>query len=100
MRVDFSQEIKTVEGESIPFDKKDKTLLKDLALQVLGLVFRDEQDSLSEEEKIKRWLLKVKIVTSPDTELTIDEAALIKKRIGKAYGPDYVGPAFKILEGK
>jgi len=99
MKINFEKEIQTIEGGPIIWREKDKTFLKQVAVDVLQLTFQDET-SLSGEEKAKRWLLATRIYANSDVDLTIDEVSLIKKLIGKAFGPIIVGPAFEILEGR
>ena len=91
-------------------DENDNTLTEDgriggkpatlrfIAVKALSMVYQDEQ-SLSGEEKFKRYDLAMKIKADP-VDLEVEEISLIKKLIGKAYGPVIVWQAWNILEGK
>lgn len=100
MKINFNQEIKTIEGESIAYGKLTITTLKDVTLQALLAVLQDEQN-LGGEEKAKRWLLAMRIYSNQeDIDLMAEDVVIIKRLIGKAYGPLFVGQAWEMLEGK
>ena len=100
MQINFSQELKSIEGDDIPFRNRPKTLLKDLAIDTLQAMFDDERN-LAGEEKAKRWVLATRIYANPEgVDLELEEIVLVKKLIGKAYGPCFVGQAFDMLEGR
>ena len=95
MKINFNQPIKNIQGEEI----KDLTL-KTVSVEALLATFSDEQ-SLSGEEKAKRYLLATRIYANPeDIDLTVEEISKIKQLIGKGYGPLVVGQAWEILEGR
>ena len=94
MKINFNQPIKNIQGEEI----KDLTL-KTVSVEALLATFSDEQ-SLSGEEKAKRYVLATRIYANPEElDLTIEEMAKIKQLIGKGYGPLIVGQAWGMLEG-
>ena len=94
MKVNFNQPIKNIQKEEI----KDLTL-KSVSVEALLATFSDEQ-SLSGEEKAKRYLLATRIyANSEELDLTVEEIAKIKQLIGKGYGPLIVGQAWDMLEG-
>jgi len=75
-----------------------KRTLKSVAVEALQLSFADEQQ-ISGEEKAKRWVLATRIYANPENiDLKTEEISIIKKLIGKAYGPLIVGQAWKILD--
>ena len=95
MKINFNQPIKNIQGEEI----KDLTL-KTVSVEALLATFSDEQ-SLSGEEKAKRYVLATRIyANSEELDLTVEEISKIKQLIGKGYGPLVVGQAWEILEGK
>jgi hypothetical protein len=94
MKINFNQIIKTIKGEEI----KDLTL-KSVSVEALLATFNDEQ-SLSGEEKAKRYLLATRIYANDELDLTVEEVAKIKQLVGKGYGPLIVGQAWEMLEGK
>ena len=94
MKINFNQLIKNIQGEEI----KDLTL-KTVSVEALLATFSDEQ-SLSGEEKAKRYVLATRIYANPEElDLTVEEVAKIKQLIGKGYGPLIVGQAWDMLEG-
>ncbi len=97
MRIDFHQEIKTIDGKPIPgANGGEKTFLKEIAVNSLLATFDDERN-LSGEEKAKRWVLAVKIQGEAG-DFTLEEAEQIKRLIGKGYPPLVVGQAWRMLE--
>ena len=70
-----------------------------VAVTALGTAFQDEKN-LSEIEKVKRYDLAVKLLYAEEVELTIEEAGLIKKCVGKLGSPMVYGQVDRILEGK
>jgi hypothetical protein len=100
MLINFTHEIKQLDGKSIPgLGGKEKTTLKDVAVDALLAQFQDEQN-LSGEEKCKRYVLATRIYGNDEIELTVEEVALIKKLIGRGFSPLVVGQAYSMLEGK
>ena len=94
MKINFNQPIKNIQGKEI----KDLTL-KTVSVEALLATFSDEQ-SLSGEEKAKRYVLATRIYANPEElGLTVEEIAKIKQLIGKGYGPLIVGQAWDMLEG-
>ena len=89
-----------LDGKEIPSQNGKPATLGGVSVDALLATFQDEQN-LSGEEKLKRWELAVKIKNGVDpVELSVEEIALIKKLIGKAYGPLISGQAWQMLEGK
>lgn len=99
MKINFEQVLKELDGKiiQIPGEGVDLTL-KIVASRSLSMIFNDEQ--ISGEEKAKRGLLAFRIYANSDIDLTVEEVALVKKLIGKAYGPLIVTQAWEMLEGK
>ena len=93
MKINFNQPIHNIQGEDI----KDLTL-KSISVEALLATFSDEQ-SLSGEEKAKRYLLATRIYAdSEGLDLTVEEIAKIKQLIGKGYGPLIVGQTWEMLD--
>ncbi len=100
MKIDFTQEIKALDGSSLPYQQEKGTLLKNIACDILLAQLPEERD-LSGEEKCKRFVLATRIFSNPKKiDLTIEEVAMIKKLIGRAYPPLVVGQSWNYLEGK
>ena len=93
MKINFNQPIHNIQGKDI----KDLTL-KSISVEALLATFSDEQ-SLSGEEKVKRYLLATRIYAdSEGLDLTVEEIAKIKQLIGKGYGPLIVGQTWEMLD--
>lgn len=71
--------------------------LSDVAVASLMGAFPDERD-LSGDEKIKRFALAMRVRNAKDATLTAEEISLLKKLIGKAYGPLVVGRAYPMID--
>lgn len=100
MKVDFTAEIKTLDGVAM-FEENDgekvNITLRKVVLNALTAMFEDEKN-LSGDEKMKRWELARKI-HGGNNEVTAEDVTLIKKLVAKAFGVGIVGPAFTLLEG-
>jgi hypothetical protein len=127
MQIDFSQTITDFDGDVLP-SGKTKTIgdvaakynaaapeikaqvdallrlvpipipltLKRVAHEGLGAVYEDER-ALDPDEKNKRFLIGLK-VTGEASDFTVEEVALLKKVVGKGYGPLIMGRAWQMLE--
>ena len=98
MKVNFGKVLVDFDGAAISAKDKNEAVLRGVAVDALLAIYQDEQN-LSGEEKLKRYILAEKVYKKED-DLTVEEIALLKKLIGKAYAPLIVGQAWKILEGK
>lgn len=85
-----------MDDNPVPKEKGIPLLLKDVAITALNGNYADEQ-SLSGEEKFKRFDLAMKVNKGGEQDYTPEEIVLIKRIIGKAYGPLIVGRAFEVL---
>lgn len=86
-------------GRKVPKLEEVPMTLQYAAGEALGSVTQDDSGE-SQEEKLKRGRLLEKIYSKPKGEFTIEELALIKRRIGKYYGPIVVVAVENILETK
>lgn len=110
MNIDFSAILYDLEGNPIKKDIEevdpDGKLVKPATIATLGTLaveallaqFRDET-SLSAIEKVRRFRLAESICNASSIDIPIEDIALIKQLIGKAYPPLLVGRAFQIIEG-
>jgi len=100
MVVYLGKGLDTLDGEAVMDMKNEPATVRGVAIEALFATFKDEE-MLSGEEKMKRYELATKIKTAPDpVDLKVEEVALLKKLIGKAYGALIVGQAWKVLEGE
>jgi len=85
--------IKDTEGRVLR-PERDFTLRKACteALQALNL----SGDSPDGEERFKRYQLALKIMSSEEPDLTVEEITKLKRLIGLAFGTIVVGRAYEI----
>jgi hypothetical protein len=96
MKIDFSAVIKDLEGDAVKDGEKDATLGR-VACAALLASYADEQN-LPAEDKVKRFHLAEVAAKGGEQEMKIDDVALIKTLIGKAFAPLVVGRAYDIIE--
>ncbi len=94
--IDFTQILTDLDGKPVKNSEIEVTLGA-AATHALLTPFPDEQN-LSGEEKVKRFLLATKVREAKDVKLTIDELNMIKKLVGKAYAPLLVGRIWEIID--
>lgn len=102
MKINFNQELSQINGQPLldadtsgeGRDIKQATMKN---VVVNALMFPVQEDN--GETKLKKYNLANKIYQADDAvEITIDDAVVIKKAVGKGYGPAVVGPIFNLLE--
>jgi hypothetical protein len=94
MKIDFSAAIKDLDGEAAKDGEKDATLGRGACTALLAS-YADEQN-LAAEDKVKRFRLAEVAARGGEQEIKIDDVALIKKLIGKAFAPLIVARAYDI----
>lgn len=107
MAINFSQSLKNVDG-SLPKSDKGEPIptLGAICTTALISTYRDEQDlntgkeTITPEEKYHRGRLASKIADAGDKDLVLppEDVALLKKLVGKAYGPLIVYQALRMLD--
>lgn len=104
MKIEFNRGLKKLDGKDLmqPLpngtETKDPATLKSVTTNALLANFSDEL-TLPGSEKADRYNLAMRINASLGAiEVSIEELALIKKLIGKGFGPLYVGQAYLMLE--
>jgi hypothetical protein len=71
-----------------------------VAINALLLSYEDEARTITGDEKVTRMHLALKIKRDQDPiNMTAEEISLVKKLVGKAYGPMIVGQVWDLLEG-
>lgn len=83
-------------SEPIVLDQGYVFTAKHAAFAALNANIQGEQ--LSDDEKIKVYLLGVKCASGGEVDLSTDECALLKKRVGKVYGPLVYGRMCDFLD--
>jgi hypothetical protein len=96
MKVDFSALIKDLDGDPVKDGEKDATLGR-VACTALMASYADEQNLVA-EEKVKRFRLAEIAAKGGEQELKVEDVALIKQLIGKAFAPLVVARAYDIIE--
>lgn len=102
MKIDFSAVLKNLDGS--PLLRQSQVADAQPAPMTLAhaacdaLILPDQQQQ-SGDEKAAQFTLAMKIVKGGEVEITPEDAALIKKRIGAAFGPLVVGRAYELLNG-
>lgn len=93
MKVNVTQPITDLDGKPL---SEDATLRR-TCLQVLMNAL-DGDEKMPGDEKAKLFALGLKIHDEDEPDLTVDEWAKIKNRIGRGYGPAIVGRAYAMIE--
>ena len=102
MKIDLNVKINNLRGIAIKLEIDgilvDCTLL-DVCVEALLCLFESERNEAG-KSKYKRWKLAENLMKSVSgiVELTVEELAQIKERVGKRYGPAIIGPAYAMLE--
>ena len=96
MKINFAAPIKDIKGEPIVENEKPVTL-GSVSCQALLATYPDEQN-LSGKEKVERFTLAACCSNESEADISVEDVALLKKLIGKAYGPLVVGRAYEIID--
>jgi hypothetical protein len=98
MKLALTTELKSLENVVLlQEDGKTPITLSTVIGNALLATFQDEVN-LSGEDKVKRFRLAEAAVLRNGYDFTIEDVALIKKLVAKAYGPLVVGRVFQILD--
>jgi len=109
MNIDVTQQLVDLDGTPMitgkqmcptcgqPIGENEPMTIRVTAVKSLTAVFRDEQD-LPGEEKVRRFHLALKITDESEPDLKAEDVVLIKKMVGKMYGPVVVGRVWAILD--
>lgn len=103
MKLPVNETIKTIFGDDIVAPAKENgaeadtlTLATVIQNALLNPLRGDE--SLDGARKLEMHRLAVKTL-DPDADYKVEEVTTIKERVGRAYGPVVVGPAWQMIEG-
>lgn len=92
MKIDVTQTLKDLDGQ--PIGKA----LRDICLEGITGVMPEDRD-MSIEDKGRLFHMAVTIHDEDAPDLTLDEWAKVRARIGKAYGVLVVGQVLAMLDG-
>jgi hypothetical protein len=97
--IDFTAALHDLDGVAISdgSDAKVPFTLGGAAVRALVISYEDERN-LSPEEKFKRGELATRIHGATSLSLKSEDITLLKKLIGKAYGPLIVFRAWPLLD--
>lgn len=97
MRLKLNTPILDYEGNPIADGKSPLTYQKvfAVALNTFG-----ENDKPAPEQMAHIYALSIKLYGGNEVELSIEDAALIKERVGKTFNPLVYGRSIDLLEGK
>ena len=106
MKIDFNQELKTIEGEILQRTRRkgnqvveEPATLRWAAVEALLTV--DPKVTIPGEEKAKRYDLALKIQDSNGSiDLGVDDISFIKKICDDHFAPLVMGQTRKMLEGR
>lgn len=96
MRIDTRATIKNYDGKDLTDEKQKPLTLRDVFAIALNAQLPNE--TIPAEQKAKIYGLSVKLYQQHDVNLTVDEAALIKERVGQVYGPLIFGRVSDVLD--
>lgn len=98
MKIDFNRPLLTLEGKPLQEPNEDGKTLKEVTLKTICASALANSREGSGEEKAKAYDLAIKIIgaTAP-VEITIEDAAIIKKRM-EDYPVIICGQACRMLE--
>ncbi len=102
MKIDFNTELKDLRGKPIPLTIDNVSVnatLLEACVESLMCLFDNERTEEG-KSKYERWKLAEKLMKSVSgvVDLSVEEIAKLKKRVGKRYSPLIVGPAYSILD--
>jgi hypothetical protein len=106
MKIDFSQELKTIEGGTLmrpkQIDKEVRQIPATLKwAAVEALLASGGVDKLSGEEKGRRYELALKVQEAKEAiDLSVDDVSFIKKLCDDHFAPLIVGQTRRLLDGK
>ena len=79
--------------------KKKPLVLRSVISFAINLLSAPGAKQMTAEEKNKAYQLSVKVWSKKEVNFTVDQLALIKKRVGEVYNPLVYGRVCDILEG-
>lgn len=85
--------------DGLEIKEAGKTLtVQSIIISALAGNWQDEQ-GVTGDDKFNRFMLAMKVNEDPEQDLTPEDIVLIKKLVGKNWGPLVVGPVYKVLNG-
>ena len=106
MKIDFSQEIKTIEGDSLKRPKRDGDEIIQVTATlgwagVEALLASNPKEDLSGEEKGRRYELALKVQAATGAiDLPVEDVALLKKLCDQQFAVLIAGQTRRMLDAK
>jgi hypothetical protein len=101
MKVNFAHEFHDHRGNKVSNGGEKPATLLELSIDSLMYPSADELKGMSGKEKVKRHDLAMKILREKnETDMNVEDVAMLKKIIGDRYVPVVVAQAYAVLEGK
>jgi hypothetical protein len=98
MKIDFSTPLLGLSGAPLLVQDNGEQVPMTLAIAAVeGLMHESEGDA--GEVRAACWRLARAVHRAAEVDLTPEEAALVKLKIGALYPPAVVGPAYELLNG-
>lgn len=97
MKIDFDKVLLTLDGQQMQ-DKDSNEPLTLRKICVDALLVIDKGETLSGEDKIKRYDLALNIYQGKKDSLSPEDAVLLRELIGKYYTTMVVGQVFPMLD--
>ena len=94
MKIDLTVVLNDFAGE--PMKDGDGPMTLRRAVQTVLVTPIDGDAHLAAEIKVKLWNM-ARETTEDEVDWAPEDVVLVRTRIGKAYGPAVVGPAFELL---
>lgn len=101
MRIDFDTTLTAFDGSPLPDDAEGTLTLKTVAVTALLSTLADGRghpESLPPASKVEHALLAQTIHGGGVIDLTAEQVALLKDRVGRAYAPIVVMRAWALLD--
>lgn len=95
MKVDFSQQLKNLNG--IGFESNGVPITLGTACETALMASYPDEGRVTGDEKFARFELATKIHAGGEIEITDQEAAVVKSLVGRMYEPLLVGPIYLAL---
>ncbi len=97
MKINFLTPILDLKGKPIPNGETALTL-GDVVITAMFATTPDDQ-SAPAHKKVKQFKLALLAEAGGEAEISSEDAAFLKERIGKVYNALVVGRAFELIEG-
>lgn len=94
MKINLNAVLYSVNNEPLSDGENNLILRHVIQNALLGTLRGDE--NMEGKQKVELWDL-AKRAGEEEADYTVEEVAIIRQRIGRAYGPVVVGPAFALL---